>query len=273
MTAELSDIFSNRSIGTKHIINLTSKLLIKKKVFFYNYKKNFFNKKDAIKKTPLINSMNWHASANFISKYVSNCLLIDIGSTTTDIIPIKNGKIISKGTNDSKRLKNNELLYIGSLRTPINAIEKRKNIIYENFSNIADVYRILGKLPRKLDQIPTEDNKKKDKHSSARRLARIYGKDYKKKELKKWKKVSSLLEKKQKIILKKKINKIKKRFFNKEINIIGAGLGRFLIKDLFKKNYIDFETKIKFLKKKIINLEAALSVVFLLHDFLKKKKI
>ena len=270
MTAELSDIFFNRPFGTKYIINSTSELLQKNKVFFYNSKNGFLKKKKAVKKTSSINSMNWHASANFVSKYIPNCLFVDIGSTTTDIIPIKNGKIISKGMDDSKRLKNNELLYIGSLRTPITAIEKKKNIIYENFSNVADIYRILKRIPKTLDLIPTQDNKKKDIHSSARRLARIFGDDYKKKEFKKWRKISISLEKQQKIILKKNINKMKKKFFKKKVSIVGAGIGRFLIKDIFKKNYVDFETKIKFPKKKIINLEAATSVAFLLHDFLKK---
>ncbi len=273
MTAELSDIFFNRYVGTKYIINLTSKLFSKNNVYFYNYKKNFLKKKNAIKETSSINSMNWHASANLLSKYISNCLLIDIGSTTTDIIPIKNGKIVSKGSNDSKRLKNKELLYLGALRTPITALEKHKNIIYEDFSNVADIYRILGKIPKKLDKIPTQDNKKKDKHSSARRLARVYGQDYRKKDFKKWKKISSLLEKKQKKILKENINKIKRIFFKKKVKIVGAGIGKFLIKNLFKKNYIDFEKQIKFFKKEIINLESATSVAFLLHDFLKKKKI
>ena len=54
--------------------------------------------------------MNWHATASYISNFFSNCILVDIGSTTTDIIPIKNKKIICKGKNDYERLKFNELI-------------------------------------------------------------------------------------------------------------------------------------------------------------------
>ena len=66
--------------------------------------------------------MNWHATASFISNFFPNCILVYIGSTTTDIIPIKNKEIISKGVSDYQRLKSNELVYLGVLRTPIQAV-------------------------------------------------------------------------------------------------------------------------------------------------------
>ena len=79
--------------------------------------------------------------------FFPNCILVDIGSTTTDIIPIKNKEIISKGVTDYQRLKSNELIYLGVLRTPIQAVEKKKNLINENFANLSDVYRVLNKIP------------------------------------------------------------------------------------------------------------------------------
>ena len=96
MSAELSDIFLERSDGVKYIINLSSKILGDKKIFFYS-KKSFIRKEIALKNTSVLNSMNWHATANCISNFFPNCILVDVGSTTTDIIPIKNQKIISKG--------------------------------------------------------------------------------------------------------------------------------------------------------------------------------
>ena len=121
MSPELSDIFLERSDGVKYIVNLSSKILGDKKIFFYS-KKNFVRKEIALKNTSILNSMNWHATANFISRFFPNCILVDIGSTTTDIIPIKNQKIISKGSNDYQRLKSNELIYLGVLRSPIHAV-------------------------------------------------------------------------------------------------------------------------------------------------------
>jgi len=77
--------------------------------------------------------MNWHATASFISNFFPNCILVDIGSTTTDIIPIKNKEIISKGVSDYQRLKSNELVYLGVLRTPIQAVEKKKKFNKREF--------------------------------------------------------------------------------------------------------------------------------------------
>ena len=271
MTAELSDIFLNRKKGTAHIVNLCSKIFGKKKIYFYN-KKKFLKKKEALNYSKSLSSLNWHASANLISNYLSNCILVDIGSTTTDIITIKNNKVNTKGKSDCQRLKSKELLYIGVLRTPLFAIERKKNLIFENFSDLSDIYRILKKIPKKFDTTPTNDNKGKDKHSSARRVARVFGDDYKKKKFSKWKNFSIKIKKKQEKILKENINNIKKKNFSKNVPVIGAGIGEFLLKKIYKnKNYSSFYKKINYLKKNTINCEAAISSAILLNNFLKEK--
>jgi len=273
MTAELSDIFPNRENGVKYIIKLSSKILGEKNIFFYS-KKNFLKKKSAIKKTFELNSMNWHATASFISNFFPNCILVDIGSTTTDITPIKKNEIISNGTSDYQRLKSNELIYLGVLRTPIQAVEKKRNLINENFANLGDVYRVLNKIPNTLDLLPTLDNKTKNKHDSARRIARIFGKDYKKNHFLKWKKTAYQIEEKHLKILKEVIKKIEKKNFLKKVPIIGAGIGEFLVKKIYnKKEYFSFYSKINYIKKiKVINCESAISVALVLNSFLERKK-
>ena len=273
MTAELSDIFLDRKYGVKYIVKLSSKILGEKNIFFY-CKKNFIKKESAINNPSTLNSLNWHATANFISNFFSDCIFVDIGSTTTDIIPIKNKKIISKGSSDEQRLKTNELIYLGVLRSPIHSVEKKKNLIYENFADLSDIYRVLNKIPIKFDLSPTLDNKSKNKHASARRIARIFGKDYKKNHFLKWKNTASQIKKKQEKILKKNINKIQKRNFSKKIPIVGAGVGEFLLKNIFKnKNYFSFYSKINYIKKNnVTNCESAISVAILLNSFLKRKK-
>ena len=273
MTAELADIFRDRVNGVKYIVNLSSKILGEKNIFFYS-KKTFLKKKLAIKKTFELNSMNWHATASFISNSFPNCILIDVGSTTTDIIPIKNKRIISRSVTDYQRLKSNELIYLGVLRTPIQAIEKKKNLINENFANLSDVYRILNKIPNTIDLLPTLDNKTKSKHDSARRIARIFGQDYKKKHFLKWKKTAYQIEDEQLKILKSVIKKIEKKNFIKKVPVIGAGIGEFLVKKICnKKKYFSFYSKINHIKKnKAINCESAISVAFILNGFLERKK-
>ena len=273
MTAELSDIFPDRKNGVKHIINLSSKILGEKNIFFYS-KKNFLKKKLAIKKPFELNSMNWHATASFVSNFFPNCILVDIGSTTSDIIPIKNKEIISKDVSDYQRLKSNELIYLGVLRTPIQAVERKKNLINENFANLSDVYRVLNKIPSTFDLLPTLDRKTKNKHDSARRIARIFGKDYKKNHFLKWKKTAYQIEGKHLKILKNVIKKIEKKNFLKKVPIIGAGIGEFLVKKIYnKKKYFSFYSTVNHIKKnKVINCESAISVAFILNGFLERKK-
>ena len=273
MTAELSDIFPDRKNGIKHVVNLSSKILGEKNIFFYS-KKSFLKKKLAIKKPFELNSMNWHATASFISNFFPNCILIDIGSTTTDIIPIKNKEIISNSVSDYQRLKSNELIYLGVLRTPIQAVVKKKNLINENFANLSDVYRVLNKIPSTVDLLPTLDNKTKNKHDSARRIARIFGKDYKKNHFLKWKKIAYQIEGEHLKILKSVIKKIEKKNFLKKVPIIGAGIGEFLVKKIYnKKKYFSFYSKVNHIKKnKVINCESAISVAFILNGFLERKK-
>ena len=273
MTAELSDIFTDRKNGVKHVVNLSSKILGEKNIFFYS-KKIFLKKKSAIKKHFELNSMNWHATASFISNFFPNCILVDIGSTTTDIIPIKNKEIISKGTSDYQRLKSNELIYLGVLRTPIQAVERKKNLINENFANLSDVYRVLNKIPTTVDLLPTLDKKTKNKHDSARRIARIFGKDYKKNHFLKWKKIAYQIEGEHLKILKSVIKKIEKKNFLKKVPIIGAGIGEFLVKKIYnKKKYFSFYSTVNHIKKnKVINCESAISVAFILNGFLERKK-
>ena len=273
MTAELSDIFSDRVNGVKYIVKLSSKILGEKNIFFYS-KKNFLKKKLAIKKTFELNSMNWHATASFISNSFPNCILIDIGSTTTDIIPIKNKRIISKSVNDYQRLKSNELIYLGVLRTPIQAIKKKQNLINENFANLSDVYRILNKIPSSIDLFPTLDNKTKNKHDSARRIARIFGQDYEKKHFLKWKKTAHKIEREHLKILNMTIKKIEKKKKLNKVPIIGAGIGEFLVKKVSKqKEYYSFCSTLNYKKKnQFINCESAISVAMLLHNFLERRK-
>ncbi len=273
MTAELADIFSDRVNGVKYIVNLSSKILGEKNIFFYS-KKTFLKKKLAIKKTFELNSMNWHATASFISNSFPNCILIDVGSTTTDIIPIKNKRIISRSVTDYQRLKSNELIYLGVLRTPIQAIEKKKNLVNENFANLSDVYRILNKIPNTIDLLPTLDNKTKSKHDSARRIARIFGQDYEKKHFLKWKEIAYKIQKKHLKILKSAIKEIKIKKKLNAVPIIGAGIGEFLVREASKqKEYHSFCSRINYIKKnKAINCESAISVALMLNSFLKRRK-
>src|SRR5258708_22250709 len=78
---------------------------------------------DEARANPLaVAAANWSATATFVAREHPDALLIDIGTTTTDIIPIVGGIVAAKGRTDPERLASGELVYTGALRTPVEAI-------------------------------------------------------------------------------------------------------------------------------------------------------
>ena len=80
-------------------------------------------------------------------------LLIDVGSTTCDVIPFRDGFPIPRAMNDTQRLLSGELVYTGVQRSPICAItptipyrDHLCPLAHELFATMLDVYIILGEL-------------------------------------------------------------------------------------------------------------------------------
>ncbi|MDR0900900.1 MAG: H4MPT-linked C1 transfer pathway protein [Methanobrevibacter sp.] len=127
-----------------------------------------------------IAAANWIATAQIAAKINSNCIFIDTGSTTTDIIPIKNGKECAKGRSDFERLGTGELVYTGTLRTNLASFlnkidfdENSYNIASELFAISADIYNVLGLITEKDYICDTCDGEGKSKEESARRISRV----------------------------------------------------------------------------------------------------
>jgi (4-(4-[2-(gamma-L-glutamylamino)ethyl]phenoxymethyl)furan-2-yl)methanamine synthase len=129
-------------------------------------------------------SANWHATAALVAKLRGSALLIDMGSTTTDVVPVADGAIVARGYSDAERLACGELVYTGLVRSFVMAIAERApvaggwtQLVHENFANMADVHRLLENLPEGADQMPTADGRPKTLAASRARLARMVGRD------------------------------------------------------------------------------------------------
>ncbi len=123
---------------------------------------------------------NWIATAPLAAKINSNCILIDTGSTTTDIIPIKNGRECSLGRSDLERLKTGELVYSGTLRTNVAALVekvpingKMTRIASELFAIVADVQIVLGNIDLDDYTCDTMDGEGKTVEECMRRISRV----------------------------------------------------------------------------------------------------
>ena len=243
MTAELCDIFPDRLTGAKTVLRECKK--IKFKTFLYSNSEKVFEKFQS-KNLENLMSMNWHSIGRYLLKFVNDAIIIDFGSTTTDFICIKNGKIMNKAFNDFSRLLNGEILYTGLIRTPIFAIKKnikyrsqKINIIPEYFSNTSDIYRINKKIKREFDIDDETDFSNKNVIGSYKRIARSFGMDYKNKDKLFIKKLSeSIMNEQLNMIFENTTKLIKKFNMKKKSLIILSGIGQEVLKDLFKNNKV-----------------------------------
>lgn len=249
MTGELVDLFSSRNEGVKQIIQTVTR-------FLNNDVQIFCGKLGLLpvsQITPnyyeMIASANWLASATLAAKHLQNGLFVDIGSTTTDILRCENGEVLAQGFSDYQRLISQELVYTGIVRTPVMAVvqtvldnEKNVGIMAEYFATMADIYRVTGELLEHCDQNSTADGGEKTVEASARRLARMVGDDFDIQELPRWQAVAKNIRQQQ-------LNRIQTScellLQNQKIQLVGAGVGRFLVQEIAKNlnlPYVDFST-------------------------------
>ncbi len=257
MTGELVDHFGNRKEGVAQLVNEISANLQISSISFYAGNRGFIDANSATSYYKDVASANWLASASYVAKKVNNALFIDVGSTTSDIVRITDHRAVYEGYNDAQRLYAQELVYCGVVRTPVFALcrsapidDKFIPIMNECFSNTADVYRLTRELPGYADLGDTLDGRDKDVNSSATRLARMFGYDAYIEEMATWKHVAEYVREQQ---LQMIINACRKQLTKfsqpQNIPIVGAGVGRFLIREIaqrFNRKYIDFENLCKY---------------------------
>ena len=137
--------------------------------------------KEEIMETPLkAAAANWIATVQIATLISDNCIFIDTGSTTTDIIPIKDGKECAIGKSDFERSATGELVYTGTLRTNLasflDKVElngKEYRIASELFAQTADVYTVLDLIKPEDYVCDTFDGDGKSKVECAQRIARV----------------------------------------------------------------------------------------------------
>jgi probable H4MPT-linked C1 transfer pathway protein len=183
MTGELCELFPDRQTGVREILShLATELDADLRV--YMGLRGFADTATAMAEPASVGSMNFLASATLVARSLPDALLIDMGSTTTDIIPIVAGTPCPRGLTDGDRLRSGELVYTGLTRTDVSVVAQRgrfkgheQRLAAGGFANMADVRRILGELPEGVDQHATLDGRGTSVEESVARLARCFGRD------------------------------------------------------------------------------------------------
>src|SRR5438445_5284271 len=104
MTGELADTFSSRREGVECLAMLAARELNGGPVSIYAGPAGHVSPEDASRHAGLVASANWHACASFVAVRRRDALFIDMGSTTTDVVPIISGNVAAAGYTDAERL-------------------------------------------------------------------------------------------------------------------------------------------------------------------------
>jgi hypothetical protein len=170
ITGELADCFSCKREGVESLAAAARRAFYCP-VYFLGQKG--FGWSDPLE----LAAANWVASAELLAREVGDCLFVDMGSTTTDLIPIKGGPLAAK--TDFLRLASGELVYMGLLRTRLDALLPvlrirggRVPLVPEFFAIVADAHLVLGRIGEDRYSCETADGAGKDCASAMRRLAR-----------------------------------------------------------------------------------------------------
>ncbi len=288
MTAELSDAFADRRRGVVSIAAIFAHEL-SPDALFYAGAQGFVRKADVADAALAIASANWRAPAELLARRIDHAalerdrsngndvigskslerashekpvstfshraqgaaLLIDMGSTTTDLTLVRGGVVAAKGDDDASRLARGELVYTGLLRGDPTAgltlapVDGRWTaLVDERFATMADVRRLTGDLTAEMDALPTADGRSRSPGDTRARLARLVGRDAESGTAQQWDALAQFFARAQMRRIEDAIALLASREpAALRAPIVGAGIGRGVIAAFAKREgrgYRDF---------------------------------
>jgi (4-(4-[2-(gamma-L-glutamylamino)ethyl]phenoxymethyl)furan-2-yl)methanamine synthase len=183
MTGELADCFPTKTAGVQFILQQVLQAVPEAwQIRVYLTDGRLVPVETAQAEPLAAAASNWHALAAFAGRFVpdGSALLIDIGSTTCDLIPLRDGRPAAVGSNDTRRMLAGELLYTGVERSPVCAVLDRVPYrggncppAQEWFATMRDVYLILDEIPEDAACCETADGRPATRQAAQARLARM----------------------------------------------------------------------------------------------------
>ncbi len=186
MTAELCDCYATKAEGVASILDATTEAAAGRPVRVWCIDSRFRDVDDVRDDPALAAAANWLALAEVAARLVPGGpgLLIDVGSTTTDLIPLADGGAVPTGRTDLDRLRSGELVYAGARRTPVCALATEltfrgepTGLAAELFATTLDVYLTLGEAEPDPSDLSTADGRPATVDAARARLARMVGAD------------------------------------------------------------------------------------------------
>ena len=180
MTGELADCYSSKSEGVRAIIEALCESAGDRSLAIYLTDGTFVDAETACAQPLLAAASNWHALALASSRLIDgDAILVDIGSTTCDVIPVSDGEVLAGGRTDTERLVRQELVYAGIERTPVCAIsatlpwrDRECPVAREFFATTLDVHLVTGDVVDRPDDCNTADGRPATRAFAIDRLGR-----------------------------------------------------------------------------------------------------
>jgi probable H4MPT-linked C1 transfer pathway protein len=188
MTGELCDCFTTKCEGVRRIVASVETALdhlagsARPLVQIWRTDGSWATADEALADPLPCAAANWHALATFAAARVApeTALLIDVGSTTVDLVALVDGRPAAQGRTDTERLLAGELVYSGIRRTPLAAVVRELPyrgrscpVAAEAFAATQDAYVVLGEIVEDIEATDTADGRPLTRPYSCARLARM----------------------------------------------------------------------------------------------------
>lgn len=186
MTAELCDCYPTKAVGVRAVLDAVQSGSEGRPTLVWGIDGRFHEVEEVREVPRLAAAANWLALATLAARLIPEGpgLLVDIGSTTADLIPLIDGRVAVRGRTDTDRLQTGELVYAGVRRTPICSLGaelpfrgRSTGLTAELFATTLDVYLTLGEIPSDPKDLSPADGRPATADASVDRLARMVGAD------------------------------------------------------------------------------------------------
>jgi probable H4MPT-linked C1 transfer pathway protein len=180
MTAELADAYQTKREGVHNILGCAKKAFADLPIYVLTTEAELISIQAAEKNPLAVAAANWAATGWLTAQHLKDVVVVDVGSTSTSIIPIVNAKLAAKGKTDLDKLMCGELVYTGSLRTNVATIVQSiplkggvASVASELFALSGDVHLVLGHISETEYTSETADGRGKSVSEAIARLTRV----------------------------------------------------------------------------------------------------
>jgi probable H4MPT-linked C1 transfer pathway protein len=234
MTAELSDAFGTKREGVGFVLDAVE-AAVPGRVLALTTAGELVSLAEARARPLDVAAANWVASGLAVGARHADALMLDVGSTTTDVIPIRAGRVAAAGRSDLDRLLAGELVYTGALRTNLAAIARRVPVrgrwcpvASELFAISADVHLILGHVAPEAYTCPTPDGRPASVECARERVARLVCADEEQLEPGELEAIATYLHTEQVRQIEAAARQVSTRFSPTATPVVAFGVGAFI---------------------------------------------